>query len=157
MRPRFPKTKLANRDHAASMQPKHSIVLVWMISTTIVRTGASLINSKLSLLASKTKQYHEKLIENCYINSHVFLKPSTNVSLALPVFCRTQCVSYVHGQWLAETRHDWLPAWPIYDLSSWASNSFWGSSVHTMSASLPSDSAKNINLDLAGSSKLSIF
>ena len=57
----------------------------------------------------------------------------------------------MYQQWLAQTRHNWLPACPIYDLSSQASNSILGSSVDTLSASLPIDSAPNINPDLADS------
>ena len=44
-----------------------------------------------------------------------------------------------------------VPASPIYDLSSQASNSFSGSSVITLLASLPIDSSMNINSDLADS------
>ena len=57
----------------------------------------------------------------------------------------------VYQQWLAQTRHNGLPTCPIYDLSSQASNSFLGSSVDKLSASLPIDSAMNIDSDLANS------
>ena len=58
--------------------------------------------------------------------------------------------SNVYQQWLAQTRHNWLPACPVSDLSSQASNSLLGSSVDTLSASesLQIESAMNINSDL---------
>ena len=57
------------------------------------------------------------------------------------ILCVTRDLSNwnMYQRWLAYTRHNWLPACPIYNLSAQASNSFdaWGSSP-----SLPIDSAR---------------
>jgi hypothetical protein len=52
--------------------------------------------------------------------------------------------SKVYQQWLAETRHNWLPTCPTYDLSSQTTDSFLGSSVDTLSDSSPMYSENNI-------------
>ena len=74
-----------------TIQPKHSMLLVWMISTTMGWTRKSLIHSRLLIIG---EWEGESIMKTASIYWHFVLKPSTNVSLALPVSCRTQtCIN----------------------------------------------------------------
>ena len=137
------------------MQPKHSMVLVWMISITMVWTSTRHIagsQQATDYRRVRRKRYHESslsVLSTCIFEAIKERKLGVTGVLSN---------SNVHQQWLAQTRHNWLPACPIYDVSSQATNSFLGarSLVDTLSTSLPFDSAMNINSDLVDVDSLQI-
>ena len=92
------------------------------------------------------KKYHENRLR---LLTHIFEATTERIIGVTSLLSN----SNVYQQWLVQTRHNWLPTCPMYDLSSQASRSFLGSSLDTLSASLPIEIERNPNPDCTDSQR----
>ena len=92
------------------------------------------------------KKYHENRLR---LLTHIFEAITERIIGVTSILSN----SNVYKQWLDQIRHNWLPTYPLFDLSSQTSHSFLGSSLDTMSASLSIESERNLIPDCTDSQR----